>query len=1273
MELLQVVIVSLVISFEFLTSQSGNNNKYNKKFPILSFNVLEEQPPKTFVGDIKSYLQNVSKIKSNTFKNYTSSIKDNNNVNISDLFVVLKDPNMFPSSLFSIDKVNGHLLTNRVLNREVLCNSHNNIDNDINTNFNNPSRQNINNYFNKTESSLDYYEGKDNENDCYFDLSVIVIDTLGNNNNNNKINKNKINKNTKMKNKKRVVLVRVYLDDVNDNNPIFASNQISLRISEGSNLLSRYPLPSAIDIDDLNAILIYSIQCNAGNYNKKDGMVNKDDERKEKKDDDKHDVLFELEDTSDGLYLVQLKELDRESIDKFICTVFAMDGGGRRGEMVLMVDVEDVNDHSPHFDTNVYSVEVSEGLQKGDVLLKVHASDADLGDNAALLYRMSESSRLLHGHFFSVDPSLGDVVLINSLDRERMQSHQFIVEAFDSGAVKQNSAFVRVSINVIDENDNNPVITVTSFGNDENEETNTESIKKFEIPENTEVERFVAFLSVSDNDEGKNGECVCKLVSVVKLIEKEKNENTIKNDFPENKSYLNHFKLTSYYEDGYKLETAVSLDRENVSDYSLQVHCSDQGSPQRSVSSLIHIHVTDVNDNRPLFEENDVRIEVEEGNEVGKLLATIAAIDHDSLENANTFYALQPMVNIFQNIKKMNDKRKIHKLKNHDSKENSLNDFIKSIDAEERLNYDVMNYVQLDEKSGHLIALTSFDYETMPAELNYKAIAYELLDSGESNEEISLNNWSWIPVIISIVDKNDELPIFNQPHYVFEVSENVQSQNNILGQVKATDADFTSPFNKVLFELMPSVQSGMFQLNQQSGILSTSAMFDREVDDVYDLVIRAYNPASLNHSSSLSSSSLSSYFTLVNVTIKINDKNDNAPLFKFPSKVNNRITIPTSHAVGGVVCVVEAFDEDEVGANSKTFYSIIKIEQFGSKNSINSDRASDSASDGASDGGSDRGFDNSVIKDENIDIYKLDRTSGEIVTLKALNHEITYKLTILAEDGGQPSLSSLSLLFIHVNNSKLGQALVQEMSEKTWHWSEHKYLLPLLFTLCCSIGIILCLVLVIATAVMCRRKRKAQRNKESHSIENSMALSNSYLNERNLIHSSLLTSSSCAVGTGYGRVEKSGNWVGNEDDTWKELSVQSIESKQSCCSSHNCPQRHHFSPTSNEIVIKSCATTPLTTTSFCQYNNVDKHRKSNTNNTRYNSRRCCYNSCNSIRSCALVDDINYNKSSNENYAANSNGKHYESDTHEALTNQKVKQFNFVFHLLLAFLYWKLIN
>ncbi|KAG8579378.1 hypothetical protein GDO81_010851 [Engystomops pustulosus] len=90
----------------------------------------------------------------------------------------------------------------------------------------------------------------------------------------------------------------------------------------------------------------------------------------------------------------------------------------------------------------------------------------------------------------------------------------------------------------------------------------------------------------------------------------------------------------------YKLVTASQLDREAKSDYNVTFMAVDHGSPTMSARKIIHVSVSDVNDNPPLFDKTIYNIYVPEYNQPGSSLYTIHATDLDDKENAQITYSI---------------------------------------------------------------------------------------------------------------------------------------------------------------------------------------------------------------------------------------------------------------------------------------------------------------------------------------------------------------------------------------------------------------------------------------------------------------------------------------------------------------------------------------------------------------------------------------------------------------------------------------------------------
>ncbi|XP_069825446.1 protocadherin gamma-B1-like isoform X37 [Dendropsophus ebraccatus] len=279
-----------------------------------------------------------------------------------------------------------------------------------------------------------------------------------------------------------------------------------------------------------------------------------------------------------------------------------MDGGKpmRSGTALISIIVTDVNDNFPIFTQSVYKVSVNENTPVNTTILTVTSTDKDEGVNGQVTYSFSKTSGNFHrSGTFSINPVTGDIKTYSKLDFEVMQNYEISVQAKDGGGLV---ARCKVLVEVIDENDNAPEISITSFSTP--------------IPEDAAPETIIALIKVNDRDSGVNGEVDCKLIG----------------DVP--------FNLISSSADYYRVVTAGPFDREKVSSYNITIVVTDRGSPPISSRRTITLEISDVNDNPPLFKKSSYFAYVQENNLPGASIYSIQAMDLDTGDNAKIIYSI---------------------------------------------------------------------------------------------------------------------------------------------------------------------------------------------------------------------------------------------------------------------------------------------------------------------------------------------------------------------------------------------------------------------------------------------------------------------------------------------------------------------------------------------------------------------------------------------------------------------------------------------------------
>jgi len=189
--------------------------------------------------------------------------------------------------------------------------------------------------------------------------------------------------------------------------------------------------------------------------------------------------------------------------------VIARDSGSPPRSAVLIVDVvvTDVNDHRPVLDRQVYNAEITENVDPSTynlALVTVRATDADLGSNGQVRYRLSSRSDAQFGHLFGVDAATGAVKLLQPVDYEALPRGGLVVlEVVAHDQTNWSPATATVRIRVRDVNDNAPVISVQSRTSDED---------IFHVVENCANGTPVAHVTVSDADTGDGGLVDCRLM-----------------------------------------------------------------------------------------------------------------------------------------------------------------------------------------------------------------------------------------------------------------------------------------------------------------------------------------------------------------------------------------------------------------------------------------------------------------------------------------------------------------------------------------------------------------------------------------------------------------------------------------------------------------------------------------------------------------------------------------------------------------------------------------
>uniref|UniRef100_A0A668VCQ9 Cadherin domain-containing protein n=1 Tax=Oreochromis aureus TaxID=47969 RepID=A0A668VCQ9_OREAU len=511
--------------------------------------------------------------------------------------------------------------------------------------------------------------------------------------------------------------ISVTVSDVNDNSPEFSLSPYTFYVTEGNNPRASVFSVKASDRDENdNARISYHIIRDGSEDNKVTSFLNINTEN--------GDVLA-------------LKIFDFET-HSLVLT--ALDGGKppKSGDMNILVNVLDVNDNTPIFSKDLYSVKLNENAPVGTEVIQVNATDPDHSQNGEVVYSFGNSVSNNVFNLFDIDQSTGKITVKGLLDYEQKDKYEIEIQASDRGLAPLTTE-KSVIIKIVDVNDNAPEIEVTSFSSS--------------IPEDSRPGTTVALISVNDLDSGLNGKVICSLGD----------------DVP--------FALSPSLQDKmYSLVTKSPLDREKQSQYELTITAKDAGQPPLSSEKTISVTVSDVNDNSPEFSLSPYTFYVTEGNNPGASVFSVKASDRDENDNARISYHI---------IRVGSDDNK------------------------------VTSFLNINSENGDILALKSFDFETL------KTFQFQVVAADSGTPSLSNN----VTVNVFILDQNDNTPVILYP-----------LSSNGSTKVRAYDADIG--YNGwLLFSLQEVTDHSLFALDRYTGQIRTLRSFTETDEAEHKLVI----------------------------------------------------------------------------------------------------------------------------------------------------------------------------------------------------------------------------------------------------------------------------------------------------------------------------------------------------------------------------------------------------------------------------------------------------
>ncbi|XP_067454593.1 protocadherin alpha-3-like [Thunnus thynnus] len=528
----------------------------------------------------------------------------------------------------------------------------------------------------------------------------------------------------------------------------------------------------------------------------------------------------------------------------------------------VVVEITDVNDHSPTFPESEQTFEIAEHTLPGKRFQLHTANDPDSGVNSIRTYTLTSNDHFEVDIRQSDDDKIPFLVLKKSLDREQKNKHSLIVTAVDGGK-PQRSGTLNVSIIVLDSNDNRPMFS--------------KEIYQIAIKENIPVGSAIFKMNATDLDEGSNGEIEYSLAKTMR------------------RNIYDLFELDRL---SGEIRVKGIVDYEENDVYKLDIEASDKGTPPLTGECRVNIKIIDVNDNPPQIEVTSLSNTVSEDSKPGTVISLISVTDKDSGVNGKIIttindgvpFELKPSfkentysvvtkefldreeVSRYEITLKANDcgEPPLSTLKTLNIQISDVNDnrphfeknplefylvennvagvSIFSVSATDKdlndnaaISYhivregsqnDIMSFLNINSDNGHISALKSFDFETL------KTFQFQVVATDSGTPSLSSN----VTVSVFILDQNDNAPVILYPvssngsaEGVEEIPRNVNA-GHLVTKVRAYDADIG--YNGwLLFSLQQVTDHSLFGLDRYTGQIRTLRSFTETDEAEHKLVI----------------------------------------------------------------------------------------------------------------------------------------------------------------------------------------------------------------------------------------------------------------------------------------------------------------------------------------------------------------------------------------------------------------------------------------------------
>lgn len=667
-------------------------------------------------------------------------------------------------------------------------------------------------------------------------------------------------------------VVRFQIENINDNPPMFRQTLYSTSVQENDDAGPTNLFVYATDPDELGGI-VYDVVHGPGSD---DFMISE----------------------NGRLNLV----MANPTVAEYMLNISAFDGVFY-GYAALHISVEGVNTDPPRFNATTYTASVSENSTAGVIVAQVFATDIDRGSNGRITYSLQN-----HQNFFSIKSETG-VITTNAgavvIDRESNPFLSVLVMATDGGSL---ASLAQLRVTVDDINDHRPTFDQSIFNG-------------FTL--HNELNDEVLTIRASDRDIGENARLTFGIDNITSLIFRVRSDTgvvyTISNPQVDVQAHY-EFNVTVHDNGSPPLESAstalvsINITAANSSALSFeQKEYSATITENASFGTTVIMDIAIAADNRSvrcnpfeltndtlfiLVDNSKIRVRVNDRIQPRNYTIHIHATCAVLISGKNQILSTTSTINI--QVLAVNDYPSLGLLYEGSVFENSTSlpsvvmvsptleaeDPDSATTPEGTVEYRLLDHTNLfsiDRDTGLLLLHQPLDFEM---ETSY-SLGVEAYDLGSPRLTTSSS------IQITVVDINDNPPVFNRQVYIEEVSESAPV-GTLVHTAVVTDRDTVSSH-------IYTISGDVFAINNMTGEIRLLRQLDREEFTNYTATIV------VSDTNGIASATL---------TVVVCDSNDHPPVF---NQSEYRVPIEENYPVGMSFLQVFATDEDE-GDNAIIIY-----------------------------------------------------------------------------------------------------------------------------------------------------------------------------------------------------------------------------------------------------------------------------------------------------------------------------------------------------------------